>query len=244
MKLQRLPRLLNRLFLLALFSMLAAIAAIGQNSGDSQVQLPRGNYSVSCRPYTGQGYNFLPVLVTSVTSNLGGGIAITKIAIENSSSQAVDAVKLTWYLSKNDSPEAILQQGQTPLLRIPGGIQAGSAEQILFPVISFAQAYRPLLKSGVPNGVYLIQVAVAEVRFEDGSTQTLITKNGKVSEAVTARASHTFSTSLPFCPDQTCDTSIVNGVPLGYRCMTAAGESCANSSDGQSCNSSICGSND
>ncbi|HEX8634104.1 MAG TPA: hypothetical protein VF703_08140 [Pyrinomonadaceae bacterium] len=129
----------------------------------------------------GQGYESLPVLVTQVTSVTGGGVAVRNFSVENASGQAVESVRVRWYLSRAETPETILSQGETPVVRIPGGVQPGTAARIRYPVISFAAAIRPALKTPNLSGDYLIQLAVSEARFADGSMQTLVAADGKLS---------------------------------------------------------------
>ncbi|MBD0371586.1 MAG: hypothetical protein ICV60_12170 [Pyrinomonadaceae bacterium] len=142
-------------------------------------QLPPGKWSVAIGPYMNLGYESLPVRVVSVTSQAEGGLKVSKVAVENRSSQALTAVKLAWYLSASETPEIILQQGQTRLLELPPGIQANETRAILFSVVSFAKVYKPLLKDGVLSGSYRIQIAVSEARFDDGSSWTLASVKGK-----------------------------------------------------------------
>lgn len=178
---QLLLRFTKLALVMALFvAVSASLAAFAQKRGDASDQLPHGQWSVSCKPYMGVGYKSLPVLVTSVTSELDKGVGITKVGIENTTSQPLAAVKLSWYLSTQENPEAVLQQGQTRFLRLPGGIQAGEAREVLFPLVSFAKVSGALARNGIVNGNYSIQVAVSEARFEDGSTKILMASgNGK-----------------------------------------------------------------
>jgi hypothetical protein len=138
----------------------------------------------------GQGYESLPVLVTSVTSVSGDGVAVRNFSVENTTAQTVESVRVRWYLSRAETPETILSQGETPSLRIPGGIQPGAAKRLKYPVISFAAAVRPILKTPNLSGDYMIQLAVSEARFADGSTQTLLAAGDKLVGAVFVKAGH------------------------------------------------------
>jgi hypothetical protein len=163
------------LFAVLLFVVLNASVALSQSAKNSQERLPRGNYSVSFRPYTGAGFKLLPVLVTGVTSHSGDGIQIEKVEVENKSAQSIEKLRFNWYLSTQENHETILQQGQTPLLEIPGGIKSGEIVEILFPVTSFARAVRSWNSNAATlSGKYLIQVGVSEVYYDDGSARTLL----------------------------------------------------------------------
>ncbi len=243
---RKISRSLAHAFTFLLVVTLITGTALGQSAKKSP-KLPRGTYTVSFRPYTGEGFRLLPVLVTGVTSQTGEGIQVDKVEVENKSAQSVEKLRFTWYLSTQENPETVLYQGQTPLLEIPDAIKSGEMVEILFPVTSFAKAAR-LWNSNTAtlNGKYVIQIGVSEVRFEDGSARTLLAKRkGKTPEAKFAKAMyHASPTSLAqppdYCPNQSCEVSTVEGVPVGYSCVGATGQSCTNSANGQSCSSAIC----
>lgn len=173
-------QILARVFVFSLLIALGTGTAFSQSRKSSQKQLPRGTYSVSCRPYMGAGYKSLPVLVTGVSSISGEGIQIEKVEVENKSAQVIERLRFSWYLSTQENPEAILQQGRTPLLGIPDGIKSGEVVEILFPVTSFAESAKSWNSDAISlSGKYLIQVAVSEVGFEDGNKHTLLAR-GKV----------------------------------------------------------------
>jgi hypothetical protein len=230
-------------FAFLLLASLTSVLTSGQSDKAAPPQLPGGNYTVAYRGFMGPGYESLPVLVTQVTSVTGGGVAVRNFSVENTTAQAVEAVRVRWYLSRAETPETILSQGETPVVRIPGGIQPGAAARIKYHVTSFAAAIRPVSKTTNLSGNYLIQLAVSEARFADGSTQTLLAADGKLS----LRASFTKAAYRPsaqtFCPGQHCTQVLASGVPIGYKCADATNESCTNSGDGQTCSSGICGRN-
>ncbi len=176
MKLHASPLLLKRTFVSALLVILAAGAALSQTNKASQKELPRGHYFVSCRPYMGDGYKSLPALVTGVTSNTDDGIQVEKVEVTNNSGRTIERLKFSWYVSTQENPETILLQGQTKLLGMPGGIKAGESVEILYPVISFADAIKSWSTQGITlKGMYVLQIAVSEVKFADKSTQVLLT---------------------------------------------------------------------
>lgn len=186
---------------LTLLAGLASLVASRQIDRESQSRLPGGNYTVASRPFMGAGYDSLPVIVTSVTTGVAGGMAIRSFGVENSSAQAVDAVRLRWYLSRPQTPETILSQGETPLLRIPDGIDPGTAKRLKYPAASFAAAVRTTLKGQDAGGDYLLQSGVSEARFIDAPPQTLLTADGRaVRASFMGDASHLHHAAQRFCP--------------------------------------------
>lgn len=161
-------------FALALLACTASTLTPAQSNRGTAPRPPGGNYTVAYQPFMGPGYESLPVLVNSVTARAGEGI--THFSVENASSQAVDAVRVRWYLSRAEKPGTFLNKGETPVLRIPGGIRPGTADRIKFSVTSFAAAIGPVLKTPTIAGNYLIQVAVSEVRFADGTWHQLVSE--------------------------------------------------------------------
>jgi hypothetical protein len=213
----------------------------------SQIELPKGSYTVSCRPYAGTDFTSLPVLVTGVTSGTRNGIQIDKVEVENKSTHVVDKLRFSWYLFAQESPDAILQQGQTKLLGIPGGIKPGEIVEILFPVINFAKAAKMWNTNNVAlGGKFIIQVAVNEVTFDNGSARILLAHGqGKPHQLKFDNALYRPTSTPPsqpqfYCPNQSREVVTSDGVPVGFTCAGATGQSCTNAAGGQSCLSAIC----
>lgn len=231
-------------FALTFLACLSSILTSGQSDKSAHARLPGGNYTVACRAFMGQGYESLPVLVTSVTSDSDNGLAIRNFSVENMTQQAVESVRVRWYLSRAETPETILSQGETPMLRIQGGIQPGAAKRLKYRVTSFAAAVRPVLKTPNLSGNYMIQLAVGEARFTDGSTQTFLAFDSRTlpTRALFVKTAHRPRTfGQGFCPGQHCTEVLASGVPVGFKCADSTGESCTNSANGKSCTSTICG---
>lgn len=245
---------LKSTLLLALLLSLAAVAAEAQTPPKMQDRLPAGNYTVITKPYMGPGYESLPVMTTSVTTEAQSDGGVTIVGVENSTSHRLDAVRLSWYLSASEAPDYILLQGKTPMLRLPGGIAAGEVERIQFPVVSFARIHKPLAHKGVVNGNYLIQVGVVEARFDDGTTQTFLAlgKTGGERKTVFVKASWAGAATRPAsparqigCPNQSC-SPVFQGdgnarVLVGYDCAESQGATCTNQPGGKSCTNTVCG---
>ena len=236
---------LHHLTLAVMFTLL--LSNTGFSQGGAAIPLPPGSWAVRCSAFRTAGYESLPVMVTAVTSDVDRGIEVTNVSVVNRTPQKLTAVRLSWYLSTQDDPASVLQQGRTKLLNLKraGGIDPGENREVTFPVVSFAAIYRPLLQGGELRGKYLIQVAVSEARFEDGSSQILLTSNARLKRAATfsSVSYRAAGGAQTFCPNQTC--SVVRdggtGTVLGYSCVPSVGEVCSVGSTGKSCTSTLCG---
>lgn len=236
-----------RLLVTLLFTFSLSKVSFGQEW--SANSLPPGTWAVRCSAFRTPGYEALPVLVAGVTSDLDRGIEVTSVTIANHADQRLSAVRLSWYLSTQADPATVLQQGRTKVLNLKraGGIDPGENRDVIFPVVAFAAIYKPLLQGGELKGKYLIQVAVSEARFDDGSSQTFLTSNGKLKRAATfVKASYRAPRAVQtqtFCPNQTCEVvrDAGTGMVLGYTCVSSIGEICSNAATAKSCNSSLCG---
>lgn len=228
--------------------------AHAQAAPQTQDALPAGSYSVITKPYMGPGYESLPVLVTSVTTEAELKGAVSMVGVENNTARRVEALRLGWYVSAREAPDYILLQGKTPVLRLPGGIAAGEVERIQFGVVSFAKIYKPLARKGVVNGNYVIQVGVVEARFDDGTTQTFLARGKRRAERETifVKANWGGAAAPPVaparqtnCPNQGCNP-VYEGegtarTLVGYECTTSQGSTCTNQPGGKSCTLTVCG---
>jgi len=141
----------------------------GQTQSNAD-KLPDGDWTFSVNPYMGPGYAARPVVVTGTVSDLTG--TATSVMLMNNSSKTVSAVKLEWYLATEQDRGAILQQGQTPLIAPSGSIPPDKYRQIYYPIVNFYKLSRPLVKKNTLEGDFRLDIAVAEVQYEDGSTWT------------------------------------------------------------------------
>lgn len=181
---------MKRFATLTILTLVAALLGIsgsgkGQSKGNVSDELPGGNWTLSTHPYMGPGYNSRPVMVTAVVSNLKG--TATRVMLENNSSKTVSAVKLEWHLMEEQDRSTVLQQGQTPFVTPSGTLPPGKSRELKFPIVSFAKIHQPLMKNNVLAGDYRIEIAVAEIQYEDGSTWTA--SKGK-SNSVIAENAH------------------------------------------------------
>lgn len=227
--------------LLVAFGLLLLVGGtknMGQSEANTQQQFPRGNWSIGMHPYLGSGYDAVPVIVTSVTSDAKRGIAVTKVGLENQSTQNVTAIKLTWRLSTEQNPGNVLLQGQTPFVTRDGGFPAGSNLRLRFPVVAFAKIFRPLVKSDALEGEFRIDILVSEVLYDDGSKWT----NDGSKQAKLIKANHASGLMAQgTCPRQACESRTSPSGHVFYACRASTGnELCSVAEDAFSCTNTSC----
>lgn len=229
--------------LLVMFALLIAASSgqenVRQNKANSQSELPRGNWSVGIHPFLGIDSESTPVEVTSVTTDAKRGIAVTKVGLENKSKVNVTAVKLTWRLTIEQAPGNVLLQGQTPYITRDGGIPAGSSLVLRFPVVIFAKIYQPLVRNGLLDGEFRIDISVSEILFEDGSKWA---KNDLIQVKSFKESNHASRTAPQgTCGRQACETRTSSNGSVFYTCRASTNnERCSVSSDGFSCTNVSC----
>jgi hypothetical protein len=229
--------------MLMVFAMLMSSSSSGstlaQNKTGSSSDLPRGNWTVGMHPFLGSGFESIPVAVTSVTTDAKRGIAVTKVGLENTSKQNVTAVKLTWRLSNEQTPNTVILEGQTPYITRDGGLPAGISLVLRFPVVIFAKICQPLVRNGVLDGEFRIDILVSEILFEDGSKWSKL----DLSQVKFINAAHHTASANPqgTCGQQACETRTGPGGNVFYTCKASTNnERCSVSPDGFSCTNISC----
>lgn len=219
----------SKLSILAIPITLVCMAlAVGyvRNTAETK-QLPRNGWTVGFHAYRAEGFDLVPVRVTSVTSE--GNKGLTKVELRNRSSKSVTAIKVGWYVSTEGGPGTILAKGESALLGLPGALQAGENFQFSLPPVSLAKILKPVVKGKTLRGDYSVQVVVTEVVYDDGSTW-------KISQpANVARVVLNYAHPMPACANQTCRWNASLG---SYQCVDGTGELCTN--EGSSCTSHAC----
>jgi len=162
----------HRIKVLGLAAALCAALPLGSTLGQvtkGGFRLPSGNWTLTHHSYSRPGYEAMPIVVTSVKGDATKGLAITVVGLKNQSAKPVDTYKVTWYLYEKENPNRILQKGETPFV-YPGSLAANEQSEVDIPVVSFINICKPLVKNGSLKGNFAIDVAVTEVRFDDGTT--------------------------------------------------------------------------
>ena len=167
----------------ATLAVLLLLVVGGANVPSSaQTQLPTGDWSFSHRPYVRPGAEAHPVRVTSVKGE-ASRLEISAEAISNQSGKNVSGLRLSWYLTRDGEPNVVLRSGTTPTV-FPLDIPSGASHQGNVPVMAFADVYQPLVISGQLRGRFVLEVAVTEVQYTDGTVwraEGLPAKSGLVS---------------------------------------------------------------
>lgn len=230
---------MNKATRVAAFTLLAAVAAFALiNTGFSESRsdtLPPGKWTISSHPYLGPMYESQPVKVIGVISNATKGYKVTHVGLMNTSSKVVSAVKLSWYVSSEQTGNTVLLQGETQPVSLKGGLPVGKSEYFKMPVLSFGRVSKPLLKEGALHGAYRMEVAVTGILYEDGSMWEGDPKNMVAAVKAGLRVGPAPQAG---CANQVCYYASEN---RSYRCGDGggAGQMCTNC--GQSCISSVCG---
>ncbi len=214
---------------------------------DPVTGIPLGKWSLSIRPYTGEGWDSVPVDVTSTTTDARKGLTAEKFLLRNITSRRVMSVKLQWYLLEKQQ-NTLLSRGETA--PINADIPADGTFRLEYPAVTFAKIYQPLLKGAELTGNYVIEIAVGSITYEDGSMWEInrIFKDGKPTwenarnsgcPASTASSRHHVAAGFrtePQCQDQNCYYCPNCGC---YQCIEAAG-SCCRVNSCTSCTSARC----
>ena len=161
----------SRLTLMALMLVMltvACLAAASKNLQDTDIKLPPGKWTLQHPALSRLGLKDAPLQITSVTGDVKRGGTITAVRLKNNSGKAAAGVRFTWYLFRDQAPKEILRKGESPALGLVG-LPAGGSKNVAYPIVSFGNIYEPLLKDGELNGDFVLEVAVSEITYEDGS---------------------------------------------------------------------------
>lgn len=198
-----------------------------RNNAENNKQLPRHGWTVGFLPYQAEGFDSIPVRVTSVTSK--GSKGLTNVELRNRSEKAVTAVKIGWYVSNKNQPGTIVTKGESPFLGIPNNLNANETAELNLPPVSLAKILRPAVKRNKLNGDFSVQVVVTEITYEDGTNWKFTQPNNVTRIAV--NNAH----AMPQCANQTCQ---YNPEIHAYQCVGAEGQLCTNKGD--ECTSTTC----
>jgi hypothetical protein len=137
----------------------------------AELQLPKGNWTLQILPGKAPGLDSSPVVLLQITSNAGMGMAVSRFALQNRSKDNVISLRLGWKLYVSTDSEKPLVTGLSRSVLLSNPLAAGESADVRATVLVFASALRDLIPPGRTDleGVYMIELAVAEVCFEGGS---------------------------------------------------------------------------
>jgi len=161
----------SRVTLMALMLVMLTIAcltAASKNLQDTDFKLPPGKWTLQHPAISRLGLKDAPLQIISVTGSTKSGGTITEVRLKNNSGKATAGVKFNWYLFRDQAPKEILRKGESPVLGLVG-LSAGGRKNVTYPIVSFGNIWEPLLKDGELNGDFVLEVAVSEITYEDGS---------------------------------------------------------------------------
>lgn len=139
-----------------------------QSTQDGKVKFPPGKWTLQHPVISRLGLADAPLKITSVTGDVKNGGTIAAVRLKNNSGKAVSAVKFSWYLFRDQEPQKILRKGESPVIGV-ASLASGSNRDVDYPIVSFGNIYKPLVKDGKLTGDFVIEVAVSEILYEDGS---------------------------------------------------------------------------
>jgi hypothetical protein len=223
MRTSNLKPLVRVMFIVCVLAVVAGAALIPRGQGTPS-KLPPGNWTFSAGPYSGAGYRSLPVRVFSVTTNAARGLTIESVSLFNRSSKDIRGVKVHWYL-KEQSQQQTLLEGDTELPEV--NLPAGSRLAIDHPVVSFERIYKSLMRGGVLEGNYRIDVAVNEINFVDGSRWI-------IGEPGLLKFAHVSTVPVVACMDYACQFD-----GESFHCVPSKGEKCVDGGAGM-CTTEAC----
>lgn len=172
----RARRVVAVLCALGLSFTLTSNGAAGQEKASWRAKLPLGKWALSITPAPSAQPT---VDLYSATTDARKGLGVTRVGLRNLSGSDVAAVKVGWRLFAAEQLAASLLTGETPLLGVALG--PGEWRVVDYPVVTFAEAVRPLLKGNNLGGNYRIELVVTEVTYRDQAAKLVSGRGGSSS---------------------------------------------------------------
>jgi hypothetical protein len=154
----------------AAFLSMTATHKMAQSQTSQQTESPARRWGSAFTRYSDQreGYESLPVRVAGVRGGKLGPEEKTKIevsALENRSTKPITAAKFSWYLFNMNDLDKVVQTGQTALTNV----DLMPKERRRFDIFILYLEDIPLLRDENPMENFILEVAVTEVHYQDGS---------------------------------------------------------------------------
>lgn len=206
--------------------------ALAQKDRSTVQNLPPGHWLLAIQPTRTRGR---VVDLSSVSSSVSKGLGVTDFILENRSKQRVAGVKIAWRLFETSRRDTTLLKGETPKF-LAVSLTPGERRVVEYPVVSFAEIYRPLLHGKRElNGNYRIELWVSDVSFTDETAQhgpAAVLNIKKVNWKADAAVAFVEVKSEPAppiaddlgCPDQSC---AYDNSQECYKCTYEKGGTCS-----------------
>jgi hypothetical protein len=134
---------------------------------------PLGQWSASFIPDFSRNSSNSPVVITGTSTLMGNAqwrnLQLTHVTLKNYSSKTVLGVQLKWFVTTRAK--------QTRILPPPGytgtfeaHLQPGDSQRVESPLVKFSQAVKYLVKNGILEGDFLVQLRMYQVEFDDGTS--------------------------------------------------------------------------
>jgi hypothetical protein len=133
----------------------------------SEPQFNYSHFSLTFYAETRLGYQSLPVLLVGVGAGKLGANEPFKIiasALRNTTAKKVTAVKFGWFIFSCREVEEVLEQGTSDFITVD--LDALQTRQVQIPVVNVDEI--PFFRNQRKEQ-YRMEVAVTEVRYDDGS---------------------------------------------------------------------------
>lgn len=188
--------------------------------------LPPGDWSLSSGLYSGS--ETFPLAVISALTDAEQGLLIKQVKVKNRTNKNIISFKFRWFVYQDQDPNTILLEGLSSLVKVP--VVGGEVKTIDFPIVKFSKIHKPLLKYGMLEGVYRLEVMAGEINYEDGS-------RWKYEKKQTAHALKRPQQNV--CSRMRCQW---NKYKLIYECVSTLGDfNCDRGLNYKSCNEIYCG---
>ena len=205
--------------------------ALAQNNRSTVQNLPPGHWWLAIQPTKTRGR---VVDLSSVSSSVSKGLGVTDFILENRSKQRVAGVKIAWRFFEASRRDTTLLKGETRNF-LAVSLTAGERRVVEYPVVSFAEIYRPLLHGKRElEGNYRIELWVSDVSFTDETPEQgpaaflNIKKVNWKADAAVAFVEVKSKPAPPIddelgCPDQVCSFNYNENC---YKCTYEKGGTC------------------
>lgn len=202
----------------------------------TQGQMPQGDWKVSIRRSL---FANSPIIVSSVSSDAQRGLAVSKVRLsltEVGKRKPISKIRLGWVVIDETKNEKVVATGESGFVFLnPNQSSPIRLNSTVFSFASFVES------QGINtlNGRFRVDILVSFVEFANGENWKFDLPSGNSINSQYVKASRKSKKTSEACPGQTC---YWNQIISSYQCETSPGFACVNSTNGQSCTSSKCGS--